>query len=184
MKKQAWAAVIGILVIVGVAAYFGLKAQAKYQQAQLAQQQANNNFDLQTKCASQAKTFFNDNGYKSGTEYNFSYEDHFDSQLNKCFIQVSSYMPSNDSLIVDLYDALGGEHYASYIGHSDCGTPLLGGSNATKCELDSGNIWFDGNDTRNPADYHVGFGGLLHGGVGDENTFNDFMAHLQPFMSN
>jgi hypothetical protein len=53
-----------------------------------------------------------------------------------------------------------------------------------KCVSDAGNIWYDGDDTKNP-NFTVGFRGLLNGGgAGDENTQKQFMEAIQPFMSN
>ena len=50
--------------------------------------------------------------------------------------------------------------------------------------MNSGDIWFDGNDTRNPSDYHVGFEGFANGpGVGDVNTQKQLLDHIRPFMS-
>jgi hypothetical protein len=50
--------------------------------------------------------------------------------------------------------------------------------------LDSGSIWFDGNDSRVPADFTVGFRGLLNGrGAGDENTQKAFLDRVRSFMN-
>jgi Tfp pilus assembly protein PilV len=182
IKKHAWAMAIGILVIAGVAAYFGLRAQAQYQQAQLAQQQANNTFALQSKCSDAAAKFFVSNGYK--TSDGFDYKNHFNTKLNKCFILVSSYSNPNsyNNLNIDLYDALEGAHYAEYEGHANCAVAASLTNIPKICELDQGNIWFDGNDTRNPADYHIGFS-LSPSSAGDSNTQAQFIDHIQPFMT-
>jgi hypothetical protein len=154
------------------------------------QQQASsvtNNFALQTQCADAAAKYFNNGGYnETSTGLNFSYDDHFNSQMNKCFVLVFSNSPNDNYLSVDLYDALGGQNYADFNGYQNCSplsVSLIGGNQKTKCEMSSGNIWSDGDDTGSST-YHVGFGGLLHGGVGDENTYTQFMAHIQPFMNN
>ncbi len=50
--------------------------------------------------------------------------------------------------------------------------------------MDSGSIWYDGNDSRWPPDFQVGFRGLLGGGgTGDENTQKIFLDKLQPFLT-
>jgi hypothetical protein len=139
------------------------------------------NFDLQTQCANAAAKdfveYFSDTTYSSGN----SYQSHFNSQLNKCFIE--TYSPLSDgSVFIDLYDAVGQQHYAEFDGHENCNPLALAiTGDANKCLLDSGNIWLDGNDTKTPADFHVGNG---DGGTGGENTLTQFMAHIQPFMTN
>jgi hypothetical protein len=56
--------------------------------------------------------------------------------------------------------------------------------NPSKCSRDSGSIWFDGNDTRAPADVTVGFRGTRYGGgAGDETTLKTFLDRVQSFMS-
>ena len=147
--------------------------------------QQTSDFELQAKCSDMAAKAFTSGDYKKGDAYGngSDYKNHFNSKYNKCFILISSYDVNSDFLTIDLYDALERNHYASYIGHNNCGVPLLGGDNSKKCQLDSGNIWYDGNDTKTPADYHVGFQGIAVGpGVGDENTQKQFMDHIQSFM--
>jgi hypothetical protein len=95
-------------------------------------------------------------------------------------------MVNDDFLIIDLIDALEGKTYADFSGHNICDPTVLTMSNQklTKCQLDAGNIWFDGDSTRNPADYHVGFQGYAVGpGIGDENTQKQFLEHIKPFMT-
>lgn len=141
--------------------------------------------ELQAKCADYAKQYFNSKGYKNND--GFDYKNHFNSRLNKCFIFISSYDANSDFASMDLYDALEGTHYATYNGHSICDPTVLSasGANPKKCLVDSGSIWFDGNDTKNPADFTVGFRGLQNGGgSGDENTQKIFMEHVQAFMDN
>lgn len=161
-----------------------LEGQNKNLQAQMNVQQQENSFSLQEKCSNVSTKFVANNGYKDGDGFTFDYKNHFNSKLNKCFILVNSYNANTDSQFIDLYDALESKHYASYLGHGSCDALALSlTNNPKKCQLDSGNIWFDGNDTRNPADYHVGFGGLIHGGIGDENTQKQFMEHIQSYMN-
>ncbi len=55
---------------------------------------------------------------------------------------------------------------------------------AVRRQMDSGSIWFDGNDSRLPADFTVGFRGLLYGGgAGDENTQKVFLERVRAFMA-
>ncbi len=170
-ENKIVATIIIVLIIVFGVGYF-------YKQTP----KTESDLSLQTKCSEMATKTFISNGYKSSD--GADYKNHFNSKLNKCFILISSYDINSDFQTIDLYDVIERKHYASYMGHSDCGVPLLGGDNSKKCQLDSGSIWYDGNDTKNPADYHVGFQGVAIGpGVGDENTQKQFLDHIQPFMS-
>lgn len=102
--------------------------------------------------------------------------------MGKCFIQINSTSTKDDFESIDVFDAFEGKHYAAYIGHNICDAAIT--HKPTKCQLDTGNIWFDGNDTRNPSDYHVGFQGIAVGpGVGDENTQKQFLEHILPLMT-
>ena len=130
----------------------------------------------QTECAAAAQKFLTSRGWKAGE--GDTYENHFNSRLNKCFVLVSSYTFKGDFRTFDLFDAVEGRRYASYIGHDLC---LM---YPKRCLVDSGSIWFDGNDYRSPADFVVGFRGLLHGGgAGDESTQKAFLERVRNFMS-
>src|SRR5262249_20144352 len=110
------------------------------------------------------------------------YKNHFNSKLNKCFVLVSDYSLNDDFRTLDLYDAAEGKRYATYHGHNVCEVAIT--KNSKRCALDSGSIWFDGNDSRNPPDFRVGFRGLLYGGgAGDENTQKTFLDQIQAFMT-
>lgn len=133
--------------------------------------------DLQSKCADMAGKFFSSKGYKSSE--GFDYKNHYNSKQNKCFILISYGDINTNSIALDLYDALEGKHYAEFYGHA----PALCIFDANKCKLDVGNIWYDGNDTRNP-DVQIGFQGLMNGGgTGDKDTETQFMDKIQPFMN-
>ena len=54
-----------------------------------------------------------------------------------------------------MYDAVEGRHYATYNGHSICNEAIT--KNPKKCAMDSGSLWFDGDDSKTPADFTVGF---------------------------
>ena len=173
-----------VLLAVGAAAiyYFVVLLPRQQQQAS----SAASNLALQTQCADAASKYFTSNKGEAIAGINVSYQDHFDSQLNKCFILISSYAPNDDFLTIDLYDALGGQHYASFSGHQTCdpATLAITHQDSNKCELDAGNIWANGDDTSSST-YQVGWSGILHGGqTGDWNTLPQFMAHIQPYMSN
>lgn len=145
-----------------------------------------NNFDLQSKCSNLAKKYFDDKGYK--IDDGFDYKNHYNLVLNKCFILISSYSMKDDFITMDLYDAVGGNRYATFNGHNNCDPrvlSLLVPSDLKKCQLDSGSIWINGNDMKE-ADIVVGFEGFLNGnGIGNENTLKQFMEKIdQGFMTN
>lgn len=102
---------------------------------------------------------------------------------------MSEYAFKDDFTTLDLYDAVEGRHYATYNGHNTCKAFIT--KNPNKCMLDSGSIWFDGDDSRQPADFTVGWRGLLNGGgagdkdtgLGDENTQKAFLDRVRGFMS-
>ena len=140
----------------------------------------------QTQCAETASRSLLSRGWKasdvSNPDYVSDYKNHFNSRLNKCFVLFSSYLINNDLRAIDLYDAAEGARYATYNGHDIC-DPFITG-NPKKCVMDSGSIWFDGNDSRRPADFIVGFRGLRYGGgAGDENSQKTFLEKIQPFMN-
>jgi hypothetical protein len=134
---------------------------------------------LQTQCAETARRYLSARGWKPGDG---DYKNHFNSKLKKCFVLVSGYLLKEDFVTIDLYDAVEGRHYATFNGHNICDVAIT--KAPRKCSLDSGSIWFDGDDTRHPADFIAGFRGLLYGGgSGDETTQKTFLDHIQPFMS-
>ena len=171
-ENKITTSIIIILVIVAGVIYFSKQST-----------KTGNDISLQTKCSDMAEKYFVSRDYKSSD--GFDYKNHFNSKLNKCFILISFYDANSDFLSIDLYDTVEGNHYAMYIGHNSCDPVALSiYNNPKKCQLDSGSIWFDGNDTRNPVDYHVGFQGIAVGSsVGDENTQKQFLDHIQPFMN-
>lgn len=169
--------IVLILLMIGLSAIYYFEFKLPFFQEQT----------LQQNCAtSAAKYFVNNEGENNTPTVATSYKNHFDLKLNKCFILVTSYIANDDFLAIDLYDAVEGAHYATFNGHQICDPTTLTiiSYDTNKCQFDSGSIWFDGNDTKNPPDYRAGFGGLKYGGVGDENTLPQFLAHIQPFMTN
>jgi hypothetical protein len=135
---------------------------------------------LQTQCAEAAGKFLSSRGWKPGV--GDDYKNHFNSKLKKCFVLVSGYQPNADFVTVDLYDAVEGRHYATFNGHNICDVAIT--KDPRKCSVDSGSIWFDGDDSRHPADFVAGFRGLLYGGgSGDATTQKTFLERVQPFMS-
>jgi hypothetical protein len=148
--------------------------------ADLAGQSAQRAVGLQRECAASAHSFLLSRGSKAGE--GADYENYFNPRLSRCFVLISAYLPSDDFRTIDLYDAVEGRRYATYNGHSTCDATIT--RNPRKCAMDSGSIWFDGNDSRLPADFTVGFRGLLYGGgAGDENTQRIFLELVRAFMT-
>lgn len=197
--------IIGIIVIVVllILSFLGsstpsLEQTVKSSQKQTdssQQKQQTNNLDLpnqvtnqrstdiesQAKCRDDAAKYFSSKNYKNSD--GFDYINHYNSKLNRCFILITGRSLNDNSLFIDLYDAIEGKHYATFNGHVSCIDFIT--NNTNKCNLDSGSIWFDGNDTKNPADTMVGFRGFKNGGgAGDENTQKQFMDAIQLFMNN
>ncbi len=134
----------------------------------------------QVECAESANRFLVSHGWKPGMGDN--YENHFNSRLNKCFVLVSGYSLNGDFRTLDLHDAVEGRHYATYNGHDICDPVITG--DPDKCAMDSGSIWYDGDDSRTPADFTVGFRGLLYGGgAGDVGTQRAFRDRVRDFMT-
>lgn len=137
-------------------------------------------FLAQSECTANAQKFLISRAWKPSD--GFTYDNHFNSRVNKCFILISEYLFKDDFRSINLYDAVEGRHYASYNGHDICEVAII--KKSRKCALDSGSIWFDGNDSRGPADFTVGFRGYLFGGgAGDENTQKMFLDRVRSFMS-
>jgi hypothetical protein len=135
---------------------------------------------LQTQCSEIASKFLSARGWKPGE--GDDYKNHFNTKLKKCFVLLSGYLANQDFVTIDLYDAVEGKHYAMFNGHNICDVAIT--KNPRKCAVDSGSIWFDGDDSRHPADFTVGFRGLLYGGgSGDESTQKTFLDHVKPFMA-
>jgi hypothetical protein len=132
----------------------------------------------QAQCSDMANKFLtNRTYYKNTDDYQFDFENHFNAKLNKCFVLIfESSLPKSDFLSINLFDAVEGKHYAKFLGNSICGVDFT-----NHCSMNSGEIWFDGNDTRHP-DFTVGPGGPLFG-VAGENIEKTFREHVQPFMS-
>jgi hypothetical protein len=137
------------------------------------------NFTLQAQCAEMAHKFISSKGWKPDEN---NYTNHFNLKLSKCFVLVTYHKFNGDFSAIDLYDALEGKHYAMYNGHDDCDVAITKEPN--KCVFDSGRIWLDGDDSKSPADFIVGFRGTrFGGGAGDETTQKIFLNHIRPFMN-
>jgi len=180
IKNNWFKIAIVVILVVGGIYYFATLSQ---------KQEAKENSDLalQTQCADRAAVFYKQGGYEKDTQgFSSFYTNHWNKKLGKCFIQITSTSLNNDGFVtMDLFDAFEGKHYAVYMGHNSCDPASLVVLGKPKlCQLDSGSVWLDGNDTRNPADYHVGFEGIANGpGTGDENTQKQFLDHIQHFMN-
>jgi len=180
--------VILLIALLGVAWHLHSQQQLlgeQKQQIQTLNQELTNKsmqeaFTLQAQCSEVARKFLSSKGWKpdAGDEF----KNHFNLKLKKCFILVTGYLPNDDFVTIDLYDALEGKHYATYNGHHICDVVIT--RKPDKCALDSGSIWLDGDDSRTPADFTAGFRGLrFGGGTGDETTQKTFLNHIQPFMN-
>jgi hypothetical protein len=171
---------LAILVVALLALAWHQQQQIQTFKGQLADKSTQEALALQTQCSGIAGRFLSARGWKPGV--GDDYKNHFNSKLTKCFVLVSGYLINDDFLTIDLYDAVEGLHYATFNGHEICAVAITG--NPKKCRVDSGRIWFDGDDTRNPADFTAGFRGLLYGGgSGDETTLKSFLDHIHPLMS-
>jgi hypothetical protein len=141
---------------------------------------------VQEQCSNAAMTFvFHKADYKPG-QLGFVYENHFNAKMKKCFVLVSYNQLDKFFLSIDLYDAVENKHYGAFNGFTFCNDRNPGrgkaGGLASKCDLNSGRIWVDGNDTRRGE--VIGFQGSDYGpGVGDEHTCDTFRERLQPFMT-
>ncbi|MFL6446192.1 MAG: hypothetical protein ACJ746_00590 [Bryobacteraceae bacterium] len=134
----------------------------------------------QLQCSEAARKFLPSQGWTP--EMGGDYKNHFNSKLGKCFVLASNYLINEDFETIALYDALEGRLYASFNGHRICEIGITG--KPRKCVLDSGNIWFDGDDDRTPADLVIGFRGSRYGGgAGNEDTRKDFLKAIKPFMT-
>ncbi len=184
--KLAVAAIALALCVLGWSAY-SMNATIRQQSQQirelraaLADNSKQQALAEQTECAAIANRFLVARGWKASD--GSDYENHFNLRLNKCFVLVSGYLPNQDFRTIDLYDAVEGRHYATYNGHSICDEAIT--KNPKKCAMDSGSLWFDGDDSRTPADFTVGFRGLLYGGgAGDEHTQKAFLDRVRAFMA-
>lgn len=133
----------------------------------------------QIECASSAQAFLRSRGWK--LEDAPLYENHFNERLNKCFVLISGFVPKDAFRSIDLYDAVEGRRYATYNGHITCEGMIGSGP---RCALDNGSLWLDGDESRMPPDFTVGFRGILYGGGrGDENTQQEFLKRVHEFMT-
>lgn len=192
--KQNWFRV-GVLIVglAGVYVLYQIFVVAPYSrqlQAQAFQARNSQDFDLQAKCTNAASTFFagdrtGDMSPSKDSTSNISFENHFNARLGKCFILIRSDSRTDDTLGLDLWDALEGKHYAMFIGHKDCNLGDLNiNGTPEKCLLDGGGLWYNGDDTAT-ADYKVGYGNIVDGrSAGDKNTLPEFIQKVHDFMNN
>jgi hypothetical protein len=180
--KENWFKISIIVILVVVAVYYFVTSSHRQELSK----NLDNDIAMQTKCADRAALFYKQGDYEDNPQgFSNSYINHWNKKLGKCFVQINSSSIKDDSVSIDVFDAFEGKHYAMYMGHNFCDSASLVVLNDPKrCQLDSGSIWFDGNDTRNPADYHVGFEGIANGhGVGDANTQKQFLEHIESLMN-
>jgi hypothetical protein len=149
--------------------------QIKALHKRLDDKSAQETLSMQIHCSEMASKFLSSRSWKIGSEDD--YTSHFNSKLRKCFVLVSGYSPKDNFVTIDLYDSVEGRRYATFNGYSICNDAIT--YNPKKCALESGSIWFDGNDRRVPADFTIGYGGIS----GDSNTQKIFRERIQPYMS-
>lgn len=134
----------------------------------------------QARCAASAASFVARRWWKPDAGSVF--ENHFNTRLNRCFVVVSNYDMGSDSRFVEIFDAIEGNRYGEYHGHDNCYPSIAG--DPSKCRVDGGSIWFDGDDSRMPPDFAVGFRGMLYGGgAGDENTQKAFLDRARKLIT-
>ena len=177
--KENWfkVGVLVVLLVIGLSAVFMIKPISWSRDGSSSSVQ--NDLNLQVKCADWASRFFTSRvGDGSGS----SYQNHFNVKLQKCFILITTYLPKEDFVGIEMLDAVSGKRFATYNGQEMCNVAVT--KSRSRCELNGGMIWFDGNEERRPADVEVGFRGLKYGGgKGDENTKNEFLNHIHRLMS-
>ncbi len=75
--------------------------------------------ELQAKCAKQAKTAFDEQGFKARDMA--GYQSHYNGRINKCMIHVENrtFVDKGNSDIRTVFDAFENKEYASYMWSSD-----------------------------------------------------------------
>jgi len=99
----------------------GLERAVEQISARLPEKDAAASFDLQAKCAKQARKAFAALGYAKDAMAGF--ENHYNSRLNKCFIHVTNtdakISPGTIWTHRDVFDAVEGKAYGTYSWHTE-----------------------------------------------------------------
>jgi hypothetical protein len=181
MKANKIALMVVVLGIIGCLSFYLYKDSQTINRFK----EQTNSATLQQQCSNETAQFLERNNYNI-KDQGLSYENHYNSKLGMCFILVNQYVVNSDFSDINLYNALENKHYASFTGYDICdpSTLVLTNQSSTKCQLNSGSIWLDGNDQKAKADEIFGFNGIKNGGVGNQNTQTEFIAAVQPFLNN
>jgi hypothetical protein len=173
-NRNFWTALVVITTIaIGAIAYLLNRLSVS--------EQLNSQNTLDAKCAQWASTYYKNAGLPGASAgAASSYENHWNGKLRKCFVKITQTMINDNFISFDIYDALEGKRYALYIGHQICSPGIV---DPKTCQLDSGQIWLSGDDTKDP-DYQFGFRGAQAHHIGDADTQRDFLEHIRPLMTN
>ena len=139
--RQNWfkLAVVIINVVFGVYYFAAIQSQKHEPTEKLA-----NLLALQAKCSDKAASFYKQGGYEEGQNTTtgpwYSYENHWNTKLGKCFIEITATTLVKDAIMfvqINIFDAFEGKTFATYIGHSICDVRIT--KNPTLvCPLKSG----------------------------------------------
>jgi hypothetical protein len=112
--KENWFKIIitvAILIVAVSVGYHFISISSKQQQI------VNNDISSQTKCADEAKQYFEN--HKNDLSPLQNYENHWNQKLNTCFIKITSTYfdspTSNSGTGIELDDAIGGVYYGTLI---------------------------------------------------------------------
>jgi hypothetical protein len=84
------------------------------------------NLERQAKCSEQARKVFADLGYDAAKDL-ASYESHYNSQMNKCFIDIDHLVLSRGRLhrVRDVSDAFEGKQYGTFMEGVEPNKPFI-----------------------------------------------------------
>lgn len=85
----------------------------------LKQQTKSVSLDIQMKCSEQSRKAFIQSGFKTNDQA--VYQNHYNAQLKKCFIDVQNTMVKGETIWTyqNVYDAVEGKQYGTYAWHTD-----------------------------------------------------------------
>ena len=109
-----------------------LEKQSKELKEEINKRQAAVDYDLQEKCSRDSKAWFKENWVRDKETILLDYENHYNRNLNKCFISVEFhyYLGTHGSWINDisLWDVYENMKYASFSEHHDVNFPSRAGN--------------------------------------------------------
>lgn len=122
LLRCAFVLVFGTLLLAGCETSQRLDAlekQSKELQGQLDRGRNASDYDLQSKCAKEAKQWFNENWVSDKSTILLTYSDHYNKRLNKCFIFVEFHSWLGSSTIwannMNLWDVQENSKYGEFI---------------------------------------------------------------------